>query len=117
MEIKKNDKFIVTIEDMGEDGSGIGKIDGYIWFVKDGLIGDVIEASAMKMKKNYGFARLVRVIEPAPGRVEARCPVARSCGGCQMQELSYEEQLKFKEKKVYNHLKRIGGLEYLFLPG
>lgn len=116
MEIKKNDKFVMTIEDMSEDGSGIGKTDGYIWFVKDGLIGDVIEASAMKMKKNYGFARLVRVIEPAPGRVEAKCPVARSCGGCQMQELSYREQLKFKEKKVYNHLKRIGGLEYLFLP-
>ena len=117
MEIKKNDKFIITIEDMSEDGAGIGKLDGYIWFVKDALIGDVIEASAMKMKKNYGFARLVRVIEAAPGRVAAKCPVARACGGCQMQELSYEEQLKFKEKKVYNHLKRIGGMEQLCLPG
>ena len=117
MEIKKNDKFIITIEDMSEDGAGIGKLDGYIWFVKDALIGDVIEASAMKMKKNYGFARLVRVIEPALGRVEAKCPVARACGGCQMQELDYAEQLKFKEKKVYNHLKRIGGLENLRMPG
>ena len=111
MEIKKNDKFVITIEDMSEDGAGIGKLDGYIWFVKDALIGDVIEASAMKMKKNYGFARLVRVLEPAPGRVDAKCPVARACGGCQMQELDYAEQLKFKEKKVYNHLKRIGGME------
>ena len=116
MEIKKNDKFTVTIEDMGEDGSGIGRVDGYIWFVKDALIGDTIEASAMKMKKNYGFARLVRVITPAKGRVEAKCPVARACGGCQLQELDYKEQLKFKEKKVYNHLKRIGGMENLFLP-
>ena len=56
MEIKKNDKFTVTIEDMGEDGAGIGRVDGYIWFVKDALIGDTIEASAMKMKKNYGFS-------------------------------------------------------------
>lgn len=111
MEIRKNDKFVITIEDMSEDGAGIGKLDGYIWFVKDALIGDVIEASAMKMKKNYGFARLVRVIEPAPGRVAPKCPAARACGGCQMQELDYAEQLKFKEKKVYNHLKRIGGLE------
>ena len=116
MEIKKNDKFTVTIEDMGEDGAGIGRVDGYIWFVKDALIGDTIEASAMKMKKNYGFARLVRVITPAEGRVEAKCPVARACGGCQLQELDYKEQLKFKEKKVYNHLKRIGGMENLFLP-
>ena len=117
MEIKKNDKFIVTIEDMSEDGAGIGKLDGYIWFIKDALIGDTIEAVAMKMKRNYGFARLVRVMQPAPGRVEAKCPAARACGGCQMQELSYEEQLRFKEKKVYNHLKRIGGLGHLLLPG
>ena len=117
MEMKKNDKFELVIEDMSEDGAGIGKLDGYIWFVKDALIGDKIEASAMKMKKNYGFARLVRVIEPAPGRVDAKCPVARACGGCQMQELDYAEQLKFKEKKVYNHLKRIGNMENLYLPG
>lgn len=116
MEIKKNDCFELKIEDMSEDGAGIGKQDGYIWFVKDALIGDVVEVSAMKMKKNYGFARLVRVITPAPGRTEARCPEARRCGGCQLQELSYGEQLKFKERKVYNHLKRIGGLDKLYLP-
>lgn len=110
MEIRKNDKFTVTIEDMSEDGAGIGKTDGYTWFIKDGLIGDVVEASAMKMKKNYGFARLVRVITPAPGRVKPVCPAARACGGCQLQELAYEEQLRFKERKVCNHLKRIGGL-------
>ena len=68
------------------------------------------------MKKNYGFARLVKILEPAPGRVEARCPVARACGGCQLQELDYREQLRFKERKVYNHLKRIGGMDRLFLP-
>ena len=117
MEIKKNDKFTVTIEDMGEDGAGIGRVDGYIWFVKDALIGDTIEASAMKMKKNYGFARLVRVITPAKGRVEAKCPVARACGGCQLQAMSYESQLKFKENKVYNNLRRIGGFTDIpFLP-
>lgn len=115
-EIKKNDTFVVTIEDMSDTGAGIGKLEGYTWFIKDGLIGDVVEAAAMKMKKNYGFARLVRVLEPAKGRVPARCPVARACGGCQLQELSYDEQLKFKERTVYNHLKRIGGLEHLYLP-
>lgn len=114
--MKKNDVFTVIIEDMGEDGAGIGKTDGYTWFIKDALIGDVIQASVMKMKKNYGFARLVKILEPAPGRVEARCPVARACGGCQLQELDYREQLRFKERKVYNHLKRIGGMDRLFLP-
>jgi len=114
--MKKNDVFTVTIEDMGEDGAGIGKTDGYTWFIKDALIGDVIQASVMKMKKNYGFARLVKILEPAPARVEPRCPVARACGGCQLQELDYREQLRFKERKVYNHLKRIGGMDRLFLP-
>ena len=114
--MKKNDVFTVTIEDMGEDGAGIGKTDGYTWFIKDALIGDVIQASVMKMKKNYGFARLVKILEPAPARVEPRCPVARACGGCQLQELDYREQLRFKERKVYNietsHLNHQGPIEH-----
>ena len=114
--MKKNDVFTVTIEDMGEDGAGIGKTDGYTWFIKDALIGDVIQASVMKMKKNYGFARLVKILEPAPGRVEARCPVARACGGCQLQELDYREQLRFKERKVYNHLKRVDRMLWSWSP-
>lgn len=114
--MKKNDRFILDIEDMGENGEGIGRLDGYIWFVKDAVIGDRIEASAMKMKKNFGFARLVRVIEPSACRVEEKCPMARRCGGCQMQAVAYEEQLRFKERKVYNNLKRIGGLSGLLLP-
>lgn len=117
MDIKKNDVFELTIEDMSESGEGVGKLDGYIWFVKDAIIGDRIEAKAMKMKKNYGFARLLQVLEPSAGRVKERCPVARQCGGCQLQMMDYDEQLKFKERKVFNNLKRIGGLENLYLPG
>lgn len=117
MDIKKNDVFELTIEDMSESGEGVGKLDGYIWFVKDAVIGDRIEAKAMKMKKNYGFARLLQVLEPSAGRVKERCPVARQCGGCQLQMMNYDEQLKFKERKVFNNLKRIGELENLYLPG
>ncbi len=116
MEIRKNDEFELTIEDMSEDGAGIGKQDGYIWFVKDTVIGDRIRARAMKMKKNYGFARLMEVLEPSKDRVTPKCPVARQCGGCQLQMMSYEAQLRFKERKVYNNLRRIGGLENLRLP-
>lgn len=114
--MKKNDVFTVTIEDMSEDGAGLGRVDGYIWFIKDTVIGDVVKAGVMKMKKTYGFARLVEVLEPSPQRVAPRCPVARQCGGCQLQMMDYEAQLKFKERKVYNNLKRIGGLENLLLP-
>lgn len=116
MEIRKNDEFELTIEDMSEDGAGIGKQDGYIWFVKDAVIGDRIRARAMKMKKNYGFARLMEVLEASKDRVMPECPVARQCGGCQLQMMSYEAQLHFKERKVYNNLCRIGGMENLRLP-
>ncbi len=108
--MKKNDQFTVSIEDMSEDGAGIGKTEGYTWFVKDAVIGDVVEAGVTKMKKNYGFARLVKILEPSPYRVEPRCPVARQCGGCQLQAMSYEEQLRFKEKKIRNNLSRLGGI-------
>lgn len=108
MNIKKNELFVVKIEDMSETGEGIGKLDGYIWFIKDAVIGDEVEVKAMKMKKNYGFARLMRVITPSVHRVEPLCPVARSCGGCQLQTMEYEEQLRFKERKIYNNITRIG---------
>ncbi|MEG0368398.1 MAG: 23S rRNA (uracil(1939)-C(5))-methyltransferase RlmD, partial [Hungatella sp.] len=104
----KNEIFTITIEDMNETGEGVGKLDGYIWFVKDAIIGDVVEVKAMKTKKSYGFARLMRVITPSPHRVKPPCPVARQCGGCQLQAMSYEEQLIYKERKVYNNLLRIG---------
>ncbi|MFR3322169.1 MAG: hypothetical protein ACLTSZ_14880 [Lachnospiraceae bacterium] len=63
-------------------------------------IGDVAEAKIMKLKKTYGYARLTRLITPSPDRIAARCPVARQCGGCQIQAMSYPAQLRFKEAKV-----------------
>lgn len=115
--MKKNDVFTVKITDMSEDGAGIGKTeDGFTWFIKDAVIGDLAEVKVMKMKKTYGFARLMKVLTPSPHRVEPRCPVARQCGGCQLQALDYGEQLKFKERKVLNHLMRIGGFSREEIP-
>lgn len=105
----KNDIVRITIEDIGNDGEGIGKTDGYTLFVKDAVIGDVIEARITKCKKNYGYARVEKVVAPSPFRVEPRCPVHRQCGGCQIQAMSYEKQLAYKQNKVSNHLQRIGG--------
>lgn len=111
MEFKKNDMVTLYIEDMGHDGEGIGKAEGYTLFVKDTVIGDKVEAKIMKTKKNYGYARLMKVLEPSKDRVEPRCPDARACGGCQLQFLSYEKQLEFKKNKVKGNLERIGGFE------
>ena len=116
MEYKKNDMLTVTIEDMGHDGEGIGKVDGYTVFVKDAVIGDTVQAKIMKTKKNYGYARLMEIITPSPDRVEPLCPYARQCGGCQIQALSYEKQLEYKENKIRNNLIRIGGFSEDELP-
>lgn len=111
MDKKKNEVFTVKIEDLGESGEGIGKTDGYIWFIKDTVIGDVVEAKVMKIKKSYGYARLEKILIASEARVSPPCPVARKCGGCQLQAMSYKEQLRFKERKIYNNLTRIGGLD------
>ncbi len=110
--MKKNDVFRVKISDMSDEGAGIGKTDdGFIWFIKNTVIGDEAEALVMKMKKNYGFARLVGIIKPSPDRTEPPCPIAGKCGGCQLQAMNYGAQLKFKERKVLNNLRRIGGFD------
>lgn len=107
--MQKNETAIVTIEDIGVNGEGIGRVDGYTLFIKDAVIGDVAEVKVTKAKKNYGYARLMRVITPSKDRVEPVCPHARRCGGCQIQEMSYERQLAFKQAKVKGNLERIGG--------
>ncbi len=108
--IAKNTVVRVQIEDLTEQGEGIGRVDGYTLFVKDAVIGDRVEAKVVKAKKQYGYARLSRVLTPSPDRVSPRCPVAGPCGGCQLQAMNYESQLAFKRRKVENHLRRIGGL-------
>lgn len=133
MEFQKNQEIILKIDDLGNNGEGIGHVDGYALFVKDALPGETIRAKIMKCKKNYGFARLMEILpreecpaapgtessEKAPeaaavsegvGRVEPKCPVARQCGGCTLQHLAYEKQLAFKDKKVRDCLERIGGV-------
>ena len=109
MEFHKNDLVTLEIEDCGVDGEGIGKTDGFTVFVKDAVIGDVITAKIIKAKKNYGYGRLMEILRSSPYRVEPRCAFARQCGGCQLQALSYEQQLVFKTNKVKGHLERIGG--------
>lgn len=109
MEYKKNDYVTVTIEDIGADGEGIGKVDGFTLFIKDAVIGDTVEAKIIKSKKHYAYARLEKVIEPSPFRVQPKCAYHRQCGGCQLQSMSYEKQLEFKQQKIRNNLIRIGG--------
>lgn len=109
MVLEKNKEYKMLIEDMGQDGEGIGKIDNIAVFVKDAVIGDEIIVKIIKLKKNYAFGRLVNVINPSPNRVEPKCQLARACGGCSIQQIDYSKQLEYKFNKVEACLSRIGG--------
>ena len=115
MEFQKNDYLTVTIEDISNEGEGIGKADGFTLFVKDTVIGDVAEVKIMKVKKHYAYARLEKLVKASSYRADPICPTYRQCGGCQLQVLSYENQLLFKQRKVRNNLIRIGGFEETFI--
>ena len=109
--IKKNDNLALTITDIGIHGEGIGKIDGFPLFVKNALPGDRAEVVVTKVKSSYGYAKVLRLIDPSPDRVNPRCPAADQCGGCQIQSLSYQKQLEFKQDLVRQRLIRIGGFD------
>ncbi|MDE5864246.1 MAG: TRAM domain-containing protein, partial [Lachnospiraceae bacterium] len=110
MSLEKNQEFEITIEDMGNEGEGIGHLDGMAVFVKDTVPGDVARIKIIKVKKNYAYGRLIQVICPSDYRVEPICPHARRCGGCTIMHVSYEKQLAWKQDKVKNCLQRIGGI-------
>lgn len=106
---QKNMELELLIEDIGVNGEGIGKVEGVAFFVKDAVIGDRVLIKIMKMKKRYGYGRLLEVRKPSPYRTQPLCEYYRQCGGCQIQAMDYAQQLKYKEKKVRDNLERIGG--------
>ena len=109
-EYRKGQEIKVRIIDIGMRGEGIGKLeDGYTVFIKDAVVGDHVRASIMKANKSYAYAHLDQILQASPHRVEPLCPVARQCGGCQLQALSYEQELIYKQNKVRVDLIRIGG--------
>jgi len=109
---RKGREIKVHIADIGMRGEGIGKLkDGYTVFIKDAVIGDYVRASIMKANKSYAYAHLEQILQASPHRVEPLCPIAKQCGGCQLQALSYERELEYKQNKVRADLIRLGGFD------
>ena len=108
--LQKNDLITLEITDLTEECQGVGKKDGLIFFVKDSVMGDVVEARILKVKKNYAYAKVEELLKPSPYRIAPLCPVAGKCGGCQLQHLSYEKELAWKEDRIAQSLIRIAGL-------
>lgn len=109
--VEKNKIYDVFVDALGSNGEGIGRLDGFTVFVEGALPGETVRVLMLKVKKSYGYGKLLEVLNPSPERREPRCPVAKQCGGCQLQSLSYEAQLVYKARKVRDDLERIGGLK------
>lgn len=109
--VEKNKHYTVDIVDIGTNGEGIGKVEGFTVFIPETVTGDQVEARITKVKKNFAFGELVELIKPAAIRKEPYCQVANICGGCQLQHITYEAQLEWKYKKVQDALQHIAGLK------
>ena len=109
--MKKGDIVRLRIEDISHEGQGIGKADGFAVFVKNTVLGDVVDAELTKVKKNYAFGKVVEMVEESDLRQEPICQYAGQCGGCAFQKMTYEGQLQLKRKQIVDKLVRLGGLE------
>ncbi|KRG12930.1 RNA methyltransferase [Virgibacillus soli] len=109
--VQKNQIIDVIFEDLTHDGNGVAKVDGYPLFIANGLPGEKAKVKVTKLNKGYGFAKIMEIYEQSRYRVTPECPIYEECGGCQLQHLSYEGQLKAKEKQVRDVMQRIGKIE------
>lgn len=110
--LSKDKMYVVEIVDIGQGGVGIGKFEGFTVFVDGGLVKDKIKVKITKSKKNYAVGEIVEILETSPYRVERKCSKElKACGGCQIQELDYKEQLNIKTNEVKQVISRIGKLD------
>jgi len=109
----KNEEIILTVTDVSVDGSGVGRYDNMAVFVPLTAVGDTVKVKILKVKKTYAFAKLLEILEKSPNRIEPDCPVFNKCGGCAYRHISYEAESDLKQNKVYEAVKRIGGIDLL----
>ncbi len=108
--VEKNKTYEIKIAALGSNGEGIGRIEGYTVFVEGALPSETCLVLIVKTRKHFGYGKLLEILTPSPDRREPCCPVAKQCGGCQLQHLSYAAQLAYKTKEVQDDLERIGGI-------
>jgi 23S rRNA (uracil1939-C5)-methyltransferase len=109
--VKKNEDYEINIDSLGSFGEGVGRIQGFTVFVEGALPGERVLIKIVKVAKSHAYGKLLHIIQKSPERVEPKCPFFKYCGGCQLQHLSYEGQLKYKTQLVRDAFERIGHLE------
>ena len=114
---RRGDSLVLAVDDLAFGGEGVGRVDGYVVFVRGGVPGDRVRVKLVEARSRFGRAVIESVETPSPDRVEAPCAYFGRCGGCRLQHLSYPAQLAFKAKQVRDCLERIGGLgEFAMRP-
>lgn len=114
--VEKNDEVVIDIVGMNHDGEGVGRAEGYTLFVAGALPGEKVRVKVLKTKKQYGYGKLLELVEASPDRIAAPCPIFDKCGGCQLQHMDYAAQLAWKRQLVVDNLTRIGKLQVLGEP-
>ena len=109
--IRKNDDLRVTIEDYSNEGHGVARVEGFVLFVPDAAVGEVMDVHVLKVGRSFGYAKILKVITPSPDRRESDCAVSSRCGGCAFRHIDYQSELDHKADKVKNALIRIGGID------
>ena len=92
----------VKIERFDDLGRGIGYINNKVTFIDKVVPEDIVEVELTKEKKKYNEAKLIKIIKPSPLRIDAKCPYFSKCGGCQFQNITYENTIKYKKEKIVN---------------
>ncbi|MBC8001390.1 MAG: class I SAM-dependent RNA methyltransferase [Opitutaceae bacterium] len=101
--------LIVTVVDIAFGGEGVARSDDFVIFIPFVVLGEKVEVELVEVKKRFGRARLLRIIEPSPQRVEPKCEYFGDCGGCQYQHIDYGAQLEIKRKQIADLFQRVGG--------
>ncbi len=108
--VNKNDEVMLDIIGMTHEGEGVGRVEGFTLFVQGALPGEKVRAKVLKTKKQYGYAKLLNLVEASSARIAAPCEIYDQCGGCQLQHMDYTAQLAWKRQLVVDNLERIGKL-------
>lgn len=109
--IEKNQEFEVEICGYASEGQGVAKKDGFVIFVPFALENEIVKIHIIKATKSFAVGKIVEILKPSPERIDARCQHFGKCGGCSLQNMAYEEQLKFKKQVVCDALQKLGGFE------
>ena len=109
--MQKNEEYILDIVDVTAEGSGVGRADGMAVFIPLTTVGDRARVKILKTKKTYAYGKLLSLEKPSKARIDNDCPYFNQCGGCVYRHISYEAEKTIKENKVYENVKRIGGVD------